>query len=86
MERHYVNPGNRHRLMSLLSKRGSVKDFETRLVLRNGKEIFVWVTAHARKNNEGQVVYYEKIIKDVTTRKKLEEEPRDKNRLLERYS
>lgn len=82
---HYADPGDRSRLMSLLRERGSVKDFETRLIQKNGREIYVWITANARKDDQGRVIYYEKIIKDVTRRKKLEDELLEKNRLLEKY-
>lgn len=83
--RHYANPDDRCRLMSLLRDKGSVKDFETRLIQKDGKEIYVWITANARKDGQGRVIYYEKMIKDVTSRKKLEDELLDKNRLLEKY-
>lgn len=85
MARHYANPNDRNRLMSLLKEKGSVKDFETRLIKKDGKEIYVWVTAHTRKDDQGRVIYHEKMIKDITSRKKLEGELREKNRLLEKY-
>jgi len=86
MKRHYANPSDRRRLISLLDDKGSVKDFEIRFARKDGREIWVWITAHARKDDEGQVVYYKKIIKDVSSRKKLEDQLIEKNRLLERYS
>ncbi|MBW2056762.1 MAG: SpoIIE family protein phosphatase [Deltaproteobacteria bacterium] len=85
MVRHYANPEDRSRLAALLRERGSVKDFETRLVKKNRQEIDVWITAHARKDGTGRIVYYEKTVKDITDRKKLEGELREKNRLLEQY-
>ncbi len=85
VDRHYANPQDRLRLGELLNRQGSVKDFETRLVKKNGEEIFVWITANARRDDQGQVIYYEKVIKDVTDRKRLEEEFLEKGRLLERY-
>ena len=85
VDRHYANSNDRRRLTSLLKKRGSVIDFPTWFMRKDGKEIYVWITARARKNKRGQVLYYEKIIKDMTIRNRLEEELLDKNRLLERY-
>jgi len=82
--RHYVDPNDRCRLMSLLNEKESVRDFETRFVRKDGEEIYVWITAHARKDGQGRIIYYEKIVKDVTSRKKVEEELREKNRFLER--
>jgi PAS domain S-box-containing protein len=83
--RHYADPNDRNRLMSLLGENGSVKDFETRLLGKGGQEICVWISAQARRDNQGRILHCEKIIKDVTGHKKLEDELREKNRLLERY-
>jgi sigma-B regulation protein RsbU (phosphoserine phosphatase) len=84
--RHYANPNDRARLIDLLKHKGFVKDFETRFVQKDGENLDVWITAHARKDDQGRVIYYEKIIRDITHRKRLEDELREKNRLLERYS
>jgi PAS domain S-box-containing protein len=83
--RHYADPGDRRRLLSILEDRGSVRDFETRLVKRDGKEIDVWITGHTRKDDQGRIICYEKMIKDVTDRKLVEDELRKKNRLLEKH-
>jgi PAS domain S-box-containing protein len=82
---HYANPKDRLRLLSLLGENGVVKDFETRLVGKDGKQIEVWITAHTRKDDQGRVLYHAKLIKDITSRKKVENELRERNRLLGRY-
>jgi PAS domain S-box-containing protein len=85
VSRYYVDPSDRDRLVSLLRARNAVRDFETRFVKKNGEEIIVRITAHARKDAKGRVVYYEKVVKDITNHRRLENELREKNRLLEGY-
>lgn len=82
--RHYANPRDRCHLGALLEERGFIKDFETRLLKKDGTEIWVWITAHVRKDDRGRVLCHEKMIKDITNRKRLKDQLLEKNRLLER--
>ena len=82
---HYEDPADRDRLMSRLIDRKTVKDFETRLVQKDGTPIDVQITVHIRKSRQGGAVYYEKIIKDISSRKRLEKEIVERNRALETY-
>ncbi len=82
---HYADPRDRSRLTALLRDRGSVKDYETRLVKKDGKEICVWITARARKDSTGRAICYEKIIKDVTHHKKRQDQLLEENRHFEKH-
>jgi len=85
VDRHYANPNDRRRLTTLVRERGSVKDFATWFIRKDGKEIYAWITAHARTDEKGRVIYHEEIIKDMTIRNRLEDELVQKNRLLREY-
>jgi PAS domain S-box-containing protein len=84
MDRHYVNPNDRRQLMGLLEDRGFVKDFETRFIRKDGREISVWITANARRDRKRRVLYHEKIIKEVTDDSLQKDRLLEKNRLLEK--
>jgi PAS domain S-box-containing protein len=71
------------RIMEGVKKEGFVKDFEARLKRRDGVPIDVLITANARKDDSGRVVSYEGTIKDISYRKKMEEELVQRTRELE---
>jgi PAS domain S-box-containing protein len=70
----YLNPEERKRFRDEISKEGFVKDFESKLKRKDGTPIDVLITASARKNDSGDIVGYAGIIKDISVRKKIEEE------------
>jgi PAS domain S-box-containing protein len=70
----YFNPEDREKLVYEIAKQGFVKDFETKLKRKDGTPIDVLITASVRKNEVGQIIGYEGIIKDISERKRIEEE------------
>ena len=70
----YMNPEDRKRLMAMIEKKGIVNDFEVQLKHIRNKDIWVKINIHARKDDEGEVLYYEGSMEDITERKKAEEE------------
>ncbi len=69
----YFDAEERPRFQNEIDKKGFVKDFEVKLKREDGTPIDALITASVRKDKEGQVIGYEGIIKDISTRKRMEE-------------
>jgi PAS domain S-box-containing protein len=72
----YVDPGDRVRWQELMEQEGIVRDFEAQLYRRDGTAIWANDTARAVKAEDGQVLYYEGSLEEITKRKEFEEEIR----------
>jgi PAS domain S-box-containing protein len=72
----YVDAQDRVRWQALMEREGVVRDFETRL--RRADNTVIWAndTARAVKDEQGQVLYYEGSLEDITQRKQAAEELR----------
>jgi PAS domain S-box-containing protein len=70
----YLCPENHKDFMEKVAKEGFVKDFEVKLKKKNGNTIDVLITANGRRDGTGKIVSYDGIIKDISDRKKIEEE------------
>ena len=57
-----------------LTKEEFVKDFEVKLKRKDGTPIDVLITANVRRDDSGKFIGYEGIIKDISDRKRVEEE------------
>ena len=79
----YVDPEDRARWQALMEQEGVVRDFEVRNRRQDGTVIWVKETARAVKNKQGQVLYYEGSLEDITERKRAEEELRKHREHLE---
>jgi len=69
----YFEAEGRPRFQSEIDKQGFVKDFEVKLRREDGTPVDTLITASVRKDKEGQIIGYEGIIKDISTRKRMEE-------------
>ena len=72
----YFNHEDRKKFMEEIGKEGFVKDFEVKLKRKDETPIDVLITANARKDDSGNLLGYEGIIKDISDRKRMEEELR----------
>lgn len=70
----YWNPEERKKFQEAIAKEGFVKDFEVKFKKKDGTPIYCLITATARQDEKGEITGYEGIIKDITFRKKIEEE------------
>ena len=70
----YLNPEERNRFRNEITKEGFIKDFEAKLKKKDGTPLDVLITASVRKDEEGHIIGYEGIIKDISFRKRMEEE------------
>lgn len=73
---HYVDPERRRQWQRIVAREGSVDDFEVRLRRHDGEIIWGLLSLRAIRNEAGEVVHYEGSLKDVTDRKRAEEQLR----------
>ena len=70
----YVNDNDRLKFRQAIEKTGSVRDFEVKLRKRDGTEMDCLITSAVRKANDGSIIGYQGIIRDVTEHKRANEE------------
>lgn len=68
VEKIYYNPMHRKVYQREMERQGFVKDFEARFRKKDGSLIHCLVSGTAIKDNEGEIIGYEGIIKDITAR------------------
>ncbi len=69
----YVSPDDRKSFQDEIERAGSVKDYETRFRRKDGRELHCLETATVRLGEDGTIVGYQGIIRDITERKQVEE-------------
>lgn len=69
----YPNPKIRKQFLDILIKNGKVKNFRTKLLKKNGEEIFVETSANILIDKDGNYAGVEGIVRDITDRKKSEQ-------------
>ncbi|WP_321495465.1 ATP-binding protein [uncultured Desulfobacter sp.] len=77
----YPNPEQREQWRSIAERDGIVRDYEVQMRRFDGTDICIWLTCRAIRDSEGQVLFYEGILEDVTERKKLEEQVRHSRKM-----
>ena len=70
----YVNPADRLRFQQEIGQKGSVRDFEVKLRGKDGTELDCLITATVRQADDGTVLGYQGIIRDITEHKQAEQE------------
>ncbi len=81
----YCNPGDREKIIKEISKKGYVKDYEIEIKRKDGKKLIVLETCHERRDENGNVIGFEGIIRDITEKKEMEralKESEEKYRML----
>ena len=73
----YANPGDRTIFIRELETTGFVRDFEIRLVRKNGEVIDCVSTARAQRTGNGGVKYFQSILRDITPMKRMLEALRE---------
>jgi two-component system, sensor histidine kinase and response regulator len=69
----YVNAEDRTHILKTIESEGRVKDFETRFYRRDGRIIDVSISSIAVRNQQGETLYYEGAIEDITQKKRAEQ-------------
>jgi PAS domain S-box-containing protein len=78
----YRNALDRDRFLATINRRGFVKDYEVEFKKRDGAPIHALISSRRYENPETGDVEFEGIIKDITRRKRIEEDLKQRNREL----
>jgi PAS domain S-box-containing protein len=73
-QRLYVDPNRRSEFVQLIEWHGSVSDFESQIYRRDGSMIWISENARTVMDENGNLLYYEGIVKDISDRKQAAEE------------
>lgn len=84
----YVDPGRRDEFVRLLEAHDSVSGFESQVYRKDGRVIWISVSARAVRDAEGRLLHYEGTVEDVTERVRayqmLEQRVEERTREIER--
>ena len=81
----YVNPHNRAGLLQRLGSGEQVTNFEAQNYRKDGSTIWVSTNMQAIRDENGNLLYYEGILDDITLRKQMEAENRQVREELEQF-
>ncbi|MBU2491778.1 MAG: PAS domain-containing sensor histidine kinase [Bacteroidetes bacterium] len=70
----YVNTADKINFHKLLNKFGEVKGLECQWWKKDKTKIYIRESAKAVKNKKGEIIYFEGIVEDITSKKKTETE------------
>ncbi len=70
----YVHPEQREEFKRLVEQQGTVSGFEYEVLRNDGRVVWLSETAWAVRDPAGRIVCYEGILKDITERKRAEQE------------
>lgn len=70
----FLNTDDRKRFLDEIIREGFVKDFELKLKRKDGSTVDVLITASVLKDDSGNIIGYEEIVRDVSQWKKILEE------------
>lgn len=79
----YSEPSARDKFRETIERTGSVKGYECSYHRKDGSLIYCVITANVRLGEDGSVVGYQGIVRDVTVQKRTEEELKRQTRELE---
>jgi diguanylate cyclase (GGDEF)-like protein/PAS domain S-box-containing protein len=70
----YVEPGKRNEFVNLMQAQGRVQHFEAQVYRKNGD--IIWITENARevRDADGNLMFYEGTVEDITERKNYEQQ------------
>ncbi|MEE9441531.1 MAG: PAS domain S-box protein [candidate division Zixibacteria bacterium] len=70
----YLNPERRDIFIDELKKTGRVENYESQMVRKDGSVIWVSSSVHAVHDEDGKIIYFDGIERDITERKRIETE------------
>ena len=68
----YVDPKRRQEFIAALQEHDAVSEFESKIYRRDGSIIWISENARAVRNSQGELLYYEGFVEDITQRKHAE--------------
>jgi PAS domain S-box-containing protein len=78
----YVHPEDRNRFQEVIEREGFVRDYEIKFLKKDGTELDCLSTATIRRADDGTILGYQGIIRDITDRKKADEALRESEKQL----
>ncbi len=69
----YVDSARRDEFQALMQAQGYVKDFELRAYRKDRSIIDISANCHVVRDNNGNILYFEGILQDITEKKRIEE-------------
>jgi PAS domain S-box-containing protein len=81
----YVDPQDRVAFQKIMDKDGRVIDYEIKLRRKDGAEIFVLENSRVVKDSDGNILYYEGIMQDITKRKESDQAIRSLNAQKDKF-
>jgi PAS domain S-box-containing protein len=70
----YVDPERRRQFQALIEREAVIKDFESEVHCADGTTIWINENARLIKDETGKPLYYEGVVRDITDRRRAEEE------------
>ncbi|HXS68168.1 MAG TPA: PAS domain S-box protein [Candidatus Polarisedimenticolia bacterium] len=77
----YVEEGRRDEFVRFMREHDTITGFESRIYRKDGTVIWISENCHARRNNRGDLLYYEGTVEDITQKKQTEENLRNSEAL-----
>ena len=77
----YVNPEMHTEFVATMREHGSVQDFEYEAYRKDGKAIRVSENARVVRNSDGEILYFEGTVEDITHRRELEQQLRQMQKI-----
>ncbi len=74
---------DRQKFITEIEGKGEIKDLEAIWICRDGREIFVRESAKAFYDSDGNILWYDGTVEDITHRKNMEEALRESQQLFE---
>ncbi len=70
----YAHPEDRLKFQQEIEQKGFVTDYEVKFLRKDKKEMDCLLTASVRRDNDGAILGYQGILRDITERKRAEQE------------
>jgi PAS domain S-box-containing protein len=79
----YVEPHRRTEFSTLMQQQGAVSNFESQVYRKDGSIIWISENARAVRDADGELLYYQGFVEDITQRKQAEQLLAEYNQTLE---
>ena len=76
-----MTEGTRDEFVRLMQEQDTITGFESQIYRKDGSVIWISENCHARRSPEGELLYYEGTVEDITQRKQQEENLRNSESL-----